>query len=234
MNLFDLTGKTALVVGGDGNLGPIWMRTLRDAGADAFSLGLPAWDFTDRDDIVNGAKAFMVAVNRTPDIIVCNAAIDTPPTKTEARFFDDLEKTIQVNLIAHARIVEQFLPRMIENGGGVIVLIGSIMGFRGAVKRNYDGGFQKPVAYNLSKAALLQLGRSITTEYGDRGIRAVTIAFGPYSSEKLPGEFLQRFLRDVPLGRPVSKKSVQTALLFACCCPEFAGQHVLVDAGFCS
>jgi len=87
MNLFDLSGKTALVTGGDGNLGPIWMRTLRDAGANAFSLGLPAWDFSDPQDIPLAYSAYMQAVKETPDIIVCNAAIDTPPTKTEARFF---------------------------------------------------------------------------------------------------------------------------------------------------
>jgi len=75
MNLFDLTGKTALVTGGDGNLGPIWMRTLRDAGANAFSLGLPAWDFSDPQDIPLAYSAYMQAVKETPDIIVCNAAL---------------------------------------------------------------------------------------------------------------------------------------------------------------
>ena len=234
MNLFDLTGKTALVTGGEGNLGPIWMRTLRDAGAEAFSLGLPAWDFSDPQDIPNAYTAYMQAVKRVPDIIVCNAAIDTPPTKTEARFFTDVEKTVQVNLLSHCRLLERFIPSMVENGGGTIVLVGSIMGVRGAVKRNYEGGFQKPVGYNLSKAAFVQLARSITTEYGDKNIRAVTIAFGPFNGGKLSSGFLDKFLRDVPLGRPVSKQSVQTALLFACCCPELAGQMVLVDGGFCA
>lgn len=232
MNLFDLTGKTALVVGGDGNLGPIWMRTLRDAGADAFSLGLPAWDFTDQADIVNGAKAFMIAVNRTPDIIVCNAAIDTPPTKTEARFFDDLEKTIQVNLIAHAMLIKEFLPRMIENGGGVIVLIGSIQGYIGADWRNYSGGFEKPMAYNLSKCALQQMARSLTVQYGRQGIRAVCPGFGPYISKKLPEDFLEKITSKIPTGKTVSKEDLQRTLLYAVCCDGLAGENWLVDGGY--
>lgn len=232
MNLFDLTGKTALVIGGEGNLGPIWMRTLLDAGADAFSLGLPAWDFTDRDDIVNGAKAFMGAVNRTPDIIVCNAAIDTPPTKTEARFFDDLEKTIQVNLIAHAMLIKEFLPRMIENGGGVIVLIGSIQGYIGADWRNYSGGFEKPMAYNLSKCALQQMARSITVQYGRHGIRAVCPGFGPYISKKLPEDFLEKITSKIPTGKTVSKEDLQRTLLYAVCCDGLAGEDWLVDNGY--
>ena len=76
MNLFDLSGETALVIGGDGNLGPIWMRTLRDAGADAYSLGLPAWDFSTPDDIPLAYLAYKQAVQKTPNIIVCNAAFE--------------------------------------------------------------------------------------------------------------------------------------------------------------
>jgi len=228
MNLFDLTGKTALVVGSDGNLGPIWMDTLWDAGAEFVAeMGLPLEDLSDPT-----LGFFDDTEWQTPDIIICNAAIDTPPTKTDARFFDDFETTMQVNVNAHARIIEHFLPGMIENGGGVIVFIGSIMGFRAADWTNYSGGFEKPVAYNVSKAALRHLAHCITRQYGHKGIRAVCPSFGPYLSGKLPEEFLAKITNKIPMRRTLSKESLQQTLLYACCCQELAGADWVVDGGY--
>jgi NAD(P)-dependent dehydrogenase (short-subunit alcohol dehydrogenase family) len=122
---------------------------------------------------------------------------------------------------------------MRAKGGGVIVNIGSIMGNIGADWRNYPEGFEKPVAYNLSKAALVQMSRSITTQYGRYNVRGVTISFGPFDSG-LTEEFKEKFLKNVPLGRPISEESIRTSLLYAICCPELAGQQVLVDGGYTS
>lgn len=232
MNLFDLSGKKGLVIGGEGNLGPIWMETLRDAGAEAYSLGLPHFDFSDPQDIPLAYSAYMQAVKETPDIIVCNAAIDTPPTKTEARFFTDFERTMQVNVNAHARLLEKFIPDMVQKGGGVVVLIGSIMGYVGADFRNYSGGFEKPCGYNCSKAALQQLARSITVQYGRFGIRAVCPGFGPFLSDKLPPEFVAKIREKIPTGHTVTKEDVQRTLLYAVCCDGLAGEDWLVDGGF--
>jgi 3-oxoacyl-[acyl-carrier protein] reductase len=231
MNLFDLSGKTALVTGGDGNLGPIWMETLRDAGAHAYSIGLPYFDFTNDEDLRRAPEIVLQAVG-TPDIIVCNAAIDTPPTKTEARFFTDFEKTMQVNINAHARLLSYFIPEMVNNGGGVIVLVGSIQGYIGADFRNYSGGFEKPCGYNCSKAALKQLARSITVQYGRYGIRAVCPGFGPFLSDKLPPEFVAKIREKIPTGHTVTKEDVQRTLLYAVCCDGLAGEDWLVDGGF--
>jgi NAD(P)-dependent dehydrogenase (short-subunit alcohol dehydrogenase family) len=231
MNLFDLTGKKGLVIGGEGNLGPIWMETLRDAGAHAYSIGLPYFDFTKDEDLRRAPEIVLQAVG-TPDIIVCNAAIDTPPTKTEARFFTDFERTMQVNVNAHARLLEKFIPDMIQKGGGVVVLIGSIQGYIGADWRNYEPPFEKPCSYNCSKAALQQLARSITVQYGRFGIRAVCPGFGPYVSKKLPPEFLEKITSKIPMGRTVSKESLQRTLLYAVCCEDLAGEDWLCDGGY--
>ena len=231
MNLFDLAGKKGLVIGGEGNLGPIWMDTLRDAGAHAYSIGLPYFDFTNDEDLRRAPEIVLQAVG-TPDIIVCNAAIDTPPTKTEARFFTDFEKTMQVNINAHARLLSYFIPEMVNNGGGVIVLVGSIQGYIGADFRNYSGGFEKPCGYNCSKAALKQLARSITVQYGRYGIRAVCPGFGPFLSDKLPPEFVAKIREKIPTGHTVTKEDVQRTLLYAVCCDGLAGEAWLVDGGF--
>jgi NAD(P)-dependent dehydrogenase (short-subunit alcohol dehydrogenase family) len=121
---------------------------------------------------------------------------------------------------------------MIALRRGLVVNVGSIQGFIGADWRNYPEGFEKPVAYNTSKAGLIQLSRSIAVQYGRYGIRAVTIAFGPFDNGKFDPEFKDKFLRNVPLERIVSRESLAATLRYVIQCPELTGQTILVDAGY--
>lgn len=222
----------AIVTGGiNGNLGPLWVEYLREAGYRTWTIDLPQYDVSKLSDI-QFARDRCLAIMGVPKVIINNAAIDPKPIEGEGCFWN-YDKIIDVNLKGAINVCKEFIPHMVTNGGGVIINIGSIMGTRGAVKRNYPNGFDKAIGYNVSKAALIQLSRSITTQFGDKNIRSVTIGFGPCDMG-LPEEFKTKFLRDVPLNRCISKESLKATLLYAISCPEFAGQLVLVDAGFCS
>ncbi len=218
----------AIVTGGSGNVGPMWINELSKMGYLPLSYDLPVYDVTNKDQ----AKQFVSELSKAPKVLVNNAGIDNPPG-SDATFFGNIEAILNVNIAGCANMAEAVIPRMIDNGGGVIINVGSIMGNIGADWRNYDEGFEKPVGYNLSKAALIQLSRSVTVQYGRYGIRSVTIAFGPLD-KGLPNKFQAKFLRNVPLGRAVSEKSWRAALRFAIDCPEFAGQQVLIDGGYCA
>ena len=219
--IFNLSGQRAVVTGGkNGLLGPIWVETLKDAGAEVEIYDLP------ENDVRN------VRYIKDCDILVNNAAIDNPPD-SDASFFGNFNEIMDVNINGAVNMCACVIPRMIINGGGVIINIGSIMGNVGADFRNYPEGFDKPVGYNCSKAALVQLSRSIAVQYGRYGIRSVTISFGPYNGGKLSQDFLGKFLKNVPLGYTICKRSLKTTLLYACCCPDITGQQVLVDGGYC-
>ena len=223
--MFNLAGKKAFVTGKVGFLAPIWRETLEVAGCEVMSYGLPEDNVRDRDKLLGIATYF------TPDIIVNNAAIDDPPG-TKTSIFEDCEKIIDVGLLGAVNVCEVFIHGMIDKGGGVIVNIGSIQGLVGTDWRNYPEGFAKPVGYNLSKAGLVQLSRSITTQYGRYGVRCVTIAFGAVDVPKLSKEFLIEYLKCVPMGKCVSKEDLMRAMLFAVTCESFAGQTVVVDGGY--
>ena len=228
MSLFDLAGKKALLLGYDGNFGPIFYDTLKEHHCRVVTCGLPDYDISNENDITD----IVMELTHIPDIVVCNAAIDTPPSKKDARFFDDVRRVLAVNLGSYTTFAKLLIPEMIRNGGGVFVFIGSIQGYIGADWRNYDGGFEKPVGYNLSKAALKQLARSITVQYGRKGIRAVCPGFGPYLGEKLSGPFAEKIKNQIPMGKGVAKDDLRRTLLYACCCEGLAGEDWLVDGGY--
>lgn len=222
--------RLAVVTGPEGQLGPIWCETLRDMGFRVHGIGLPMHDVSDRERMRYAAERCL-RVHGVPDVIVLNAAIDNPPG-TPATFHGNLIEIVKVNLVGACYVVEAFLPEMIKAGGGVVVGISSIQGHIGADWRNYEGDFEKPVGYNVSKAGLEQYARSLTVQYGRFGIRACCIGFGAFGGAKLNADFLSKYLKNVPLGRPVSVKSVKAALRFAVECPEFAGQTVMVEGGY--
>lgn len=217
--MFNLSGKTALVTGGrNGLLGPIWVETLDKAGAI-----VEIWDLPEND--IRHVKYV-----KKCDILVNNAAIDNPPG-SNASFFGNFNEIMDVNINGAANMCACVIPQMIRNGGGVIVNIGSIMGYGGADWSNYEGNFEKPMGYNISKWGLRGLAKCITTQYGRYGIRSVTISFGPYRGNKLSDDFLKRFLKRVPLGKTISKESLKMSLLYACCCTELAGVDWRIDGG---
>ena len=230
MKLFDLKGKKAIVTGGkNGNLGPLWVETLVSFGAEVTSFDLPSVNIADTYSVDISVGRY-VELNGTPDIIVNNAAIDNPPG-SNSTFFGNFSKILGVNLTGHVYLVEQFLPAMVKNGGGVVVNIGSIQGYGGADHRNYEGSFEKPCGYNLSKAALLNFSRCLTTQYGRYGIRSVTVSFGCVASDKIKKEFALKYLSGVPTGRMISKESLQMSLLYAVCCRDLTGVDWRVDGG---
>ena len=209
----------AVLVGSKGNLGPVWKETLEEMGYKVCCLDPPEYDAT--ENLISSCNPI--------DVILYNAAIDNPPG-SGASFFGNRCEIINVNLIGCMNAIEFLIPEMKKNGG-VIINVGSIQGRIGADWRNYEEGFEKPVAYNCSKAALEQLTRSLAVQYGRYNIRAVTIAFGPFDNGKFDPAFKEKFIRNVPLGRIISRESLKATLKYAITCPELTGQCVMVDGG---
>lgn len=225
-----MKNKLAILTGSNGILGPIWEETLDEMGITCFGYDLPDHNVTSPE----GAWGFVMSIldpgYSKVDILINNAAIDPKPVNGKGLFWE-YDKVIDVNLKGAINMCEQVIPRMITYGGGLIINIGSIQGNIGADWRNYEEGFDKAVGYNVSKCGLIQLSRSICAQYGRYNIRAVTISFGPYDSG-LPEKFKERFVRNIPLRRFISKESLKATLRYAIECPELTGQQILVDGGY--
>lgn len=163
------------------------------------------------------------------DILVCNAA-SNPFYGPMAKISDDqFRKVFENNVLANHWLVSMVSPEMAGAGGGSIIIMSSIGGFVGS---DLIG------AYNISKAADMQLVRNLAVELGGQGVRVNAIAPGVIRTdfakalyEDPPAEAALR--RTTPLGRIGEPVDVAGAAVFlaSAASRHVTGQTIVVDGG---
>jgi dehydrogenase/reductase SDR family protein 4 len=189
MNLFDLSGKVAVVTGSSRGIGRSIAENLAGSGArvvissrkaDACTevaqairaqggeaLAVPA-NISDRAALENLVRQTRSQWGRI-DIFVANAASNPyygPLTGLPDEAFD---KIMHNNVLANVWLANLVIPEMAERRDGVFIIISSIGGLKGSK----DLG-----AYGLSKAADMQLARNLAVEWGKHNVRVNCIAPG--------------------------------------------------------
>src|SRR3954471_5160893 len=118
-----------------------------------------------------------------------------------------------------------FLPcqvvgaRMAAAGRGSIVNVSSVYGMLSPVQDLYEfrrrGGetFTKPVAYSVSKSAILNLTRYLATYWAKSGVRVNTLTLAGVFNDQ-PAEFLDAYTKRVPLGRMADANECVGAIVF--------------------
>jgi NAD(P)-dependent dehydrogenase (short-subunit alcohol dehydrogenase family) len=165
-HIFDLNGEIAVVTGAMGNLGPIWIGALLDAGASVFALDLPGlpvcqefeklqqqYDKSrltlDRTDVrdrhsLEAAYRNCRSAFGVPTVLVNNAGIDRPPSDSAKEYrleeipFEINRDIFEVNTLGLFLVTQVFGSRMAAAGRGTIVNIGSLYAGVSPDERFYD------------------------------------------------------------------------------------------------
>ena len=176
-----LSGKTALVTGGNRGIGLATVRALANAGATVHFTARNAANIAAAQRALGPIPATGHHVNMTDrlamttlfdqpfDILVNNAAVIGPIGRILDVSVEDWALNIDTNLTAAFHATQLALGHMLARGGGTIVNISS-----GAAHRPQEGWS----AYCAGKAGLAMLTRSVHMEYGDLGIRIFGFAPG--------------------------------------------------------
>jgi NAD(P)-dependent dehydrogenase (short-subunit alcohol dehydrogenase family) len=247
--MFNLSGKVALVTGGSKGLGKAMARGLVECGAEIVISSRHENELRPAlDEILKGTNRrgrFIVAdmekradVNKLAttaleqmgriDIVVNNAGTNAP--EPIDHITDKVwDRILEVNLSSVMALTRALVPQMKERRWGRIVHISSVMAFLSKEKRN---------VYSATKAALLGLARASAIDLGPSGITVNCIAPGPFLTD-LPGSLLsdqekKGFADHTALGRwGDPKELVGTLLLLATDAGSYiTGTTIIVDGGF--
>ncbi|MCS7022911.1 MAG: SDR family oxidoreductase [Gemmataceae bacterium] len=247
--LFDLTGRVALVTGGNKGLGKAMARGLAEAGADIIIASrhedqLQAAlqeivagtgrrgvycvaDVGVRQDLIRLARFALESFGRV-DILVNNAGMNIPQP-IDAITDEVWDRMLAVNLTAAMVLSRELVPQMKARRWGRIVHISSILGQVSKEKRN---------AYSATKAALMGLARASAIDLGPYNITVNCIAPGPFLTDMpmslLSEEEKAAFAQRTALGRWAEPRELVGPILLLCseAGSYITGQTLFVDGGW--
>jgi NAD(P)-dependent dehydrogenase (short-subunit alcohol dehydrogenase family) len=247
-SLFDLAGRTAVVVGGTTGIGRALALGLADAGADVVATGRrqqavdevsaaieargrrtlrhPA-DVGDLASLRGLRDACLAAFGRV-DVVVVAAGI-TKRVATLDMAEADWNQILDTNLTGMFRTYQVFAPSMIARGAGRLIGVASLASFV---------GLQEVAAYTASKSAVAGLTRALAVEWSRHGLTVNAIAPGVFETdlnrEILKGARGREFLTRTPMGRfGRVEELVGAAVYLSSDASTFVtGQLIAVDGGF--
>ena len=203
-------------------------------------------DVTDRAQ-VEAALALVEVDWGVPHLLVNAAAIDAPPDApaSEVGPFEDVPARRRSSGSSHVNVLGVVVPcqviggAMARAGRGSIVNVGSVYGLLSPDQGLYDfrrdagEAFFKPVAYSVSKSALLNLTRYLATYWGRSGVRVNTLT--PHGIENgQPAPFVEAFAARSPLGRLMDVSEAVGAVVFLAsdASSYVTGANLVVDGGW--
>ena len=254
--LFDLSGRVAVVTGGLGQLGRVYAAGLAERGMRVATFDIASGDAPD------GVRAYEVDITdraaleralrgietewEAPHVLVNNAALDSPPDAPveEVGPFEDypeasFDAVMDVNVKGTLLCCQVVGGAMAREGRGSIVNVSSVYGLLSPVQDLYafrrDRGetFVKPVAYSVSKSAILNLTRYLATYWAKAGVRVNTLTLAGVWNDQ-PAEFLEAYAARVPMGRMLEASEVLGAVVFLAsdASSYVTGANVVVDGGW--
>ena len=163
------------------------------------------------------------------DILVCNAASNPYYGPINDISDEMFRKIFDNNVLANHWLVQMVVGEMIERREGSIIIISSIGGLRGSTTIG---------AYNVSKAADMQLARNLAVEYGRHNVRVNCIAPGLVRTDFAKAlwdnpEAEKRFNANHPMRRIGEPSELAGAAVFlaARASSYVNGQTLVVDGG---
>lgn len=257
LDQFSLNGKTALVTGGAGTIGPKFVEALAEAGADVviadvntarghqaakeISKATGSEVIFRKLDVSNKTQVLKLRdeINKKfkkLDILV-NAAIGVGQKHfgpVESCSMDDWNHVMKITTGGTFLCTQVFGGDMANRGDGVILNFASIYGVVGADQRIYGkSGINSPAVYAASKGAIVSMTRYFAVYWAHKGLRVNCISPGGVYNGQAE-EFVKKYSARTPMGRMLKSDELKGAVLYLTspASSYVTGQNLLVDGGW--
>lgn len=253
--LFDLTGRVAMVTGGGGHLGSTMCRALAEAGASVV--------VTSRD--AARARAVAATLPFSGPVRHTGIALDYLQTNSlEASFEEAVSLAGRMDILinnGHESVAadwksvtpEEFSRQLSQAAGyfclsrllrdhavkrgapASIILLGSMYGVVGSYPDAYEGVCNaSPVAYHALKGGIIQMARHLAVYWAKDGIRVNCLSPGPFPGERAPVEMVSRLEEKCPMGRMGKPQELKGAVVFLSsqASSYMTGQNLVIDGGW--
>lgn len=263
-NLFDVSHKIVLITGASGQLGMEYQTAFLEHGAKVIGIDITkstgiseleekfnkdycflSCDITSKDSLISCFAEIKSNIG-SPDVLINNAAIDSPPGSPmeetgpfESYPEESWDKVLDVNLKGTFLTCQVFGAEMAKNNKGSIINISSIYGLVSPDQSIYDfrrkkgEDFFKPVAYSASKSGILNLTRYLASYWTKDNIRvnSLTIA-GVFNNQE--DEFLKAYCKRIPIGRMANSEEYNGAVIFLAsdASSYMTGSNIIIDGGW--
>ena len=253
--LFDLTGRSAIVTGGGTHLGTAFTEALCDLGAkvyiasrraelcertasdlrargyDVIGLGC---DVTDEEQVDALVQRVIDDTGRL-DITICNAGGSFNTNHPPDADIDEFRRTVEVNMTGTYITAQSAGRAMIPARRGSIITLGSISSTLAMNPRSYIPGYNRSGApYVAAKGGVLMITRAMAAEFGEYGITVNCISPGQVPKDTVDPDQVENFRKMNPLqrtGLPEDLKGT-VALLASDAGAWITGQEFKVDGGW--
>lgn len=249
-NLFDLTGKTAVAIGGNGVLGSAMAKGLAEHGAKVAIVGrnLETAENVVKEIVENGgdSKAFVADVSSKDSLIQAaneieqwsggwDILLNAPGTNSSTPFLelgmDEYDRIMDINLKGIVMACQIFIKRMVEqNRKGSIINISSV---------SSTTPLSRVFTYSVSKAGLNSVTQYLAREFAPHGIRVNAIIPGFFPAEQnrkiLDDDRIESIMRHTPVQRFGEPEELQGATVWLAsekASSYVTGAMIRVDGGF--
>ena len=259
-NLFDLSGRVAIITGGAGLLGSEHAIALHAYGAKIiladFNLAKcqAAADILAAEGVTAVAKycdvtsksswetllSEVLAEFGAVNILINNAGFtnQSKSANFDAAFenfpLEDWNAIMNVNLTGTFLGCQVVGSHMVKTGKGAIVNIASLYGVVSPNHKIYPGtGISQPVAYSVSKHGVVALTKYLATLWAEKGVRVNSLTPGGIFNGH-DGLFLERFQLLNPIGRMSDKTELRGGIIYLAsdASSHVVGHNLIIDGGW--